>query len=867
MEDNVGTIVIGTKVDKKGLEKGLQEAEQIINKAENKEVKISYDGSGTVEVAGQVWEKLEAGNEALYKQWHNAQYTKEELAEIEKMTAEINAKSEDQLKDESVKRGEYYKQLEALQEQKILQEDLARYNETQARLLAENEIPELTFDVGINEDQFDDRLKELQFRAESIGRDISQATDKRDEIIGNIAELEKEIGIFEREHQIMLQDALEYERLNELKAQGVQLSEQEENALNGLQKRAGNLQEISMQYEKLINAQVKAEESLQNNSYRVEELTWKYKNLVKKAQEYTEVSDNGGKGFSKMNIDMGKISNGFTKLVKKAGMLALALIGIRTIMNLITRSFNTLSQYNEELGTKMEQMRLVLAVALEPVINWIVSMLQVILSLVNQIMSSLFGLNLFGRASELWSKKMAKNMSKGAGSAKEMKKQLAGFDEMNVLNDNQASGGGGGASEMDPWMLEDKPIPGWMQWILKNGSLIAGIIAGIGTALLLLNLGVSGLLALGIGVLVAGIVMLIMDIINYLKDPTWENFGNIIRDIGIILIGIGIIIGGIPGLVVAIIGAIVLLVGEIIKYWDQIKGWIQGIADWFHQKGEEFKKNGNKFLGGIFELIGNYVEDIIDTFEWLVDIVKTLFDGIIDFIKKVFAGDWEGAWESIKDTFGKIWDKIKEIASKTWERLKENVKIFIDAVVDLHNKLVLWLAEKILGIYNYVKGIIDSIVNWIVNKFNIVMNFFKGIGIAIGDFFSGAIKGAVNGALSWVESKVNWFIDKINGVISLINKIPGVSIGKLSRISLPRLATGGIINQPGRGVPVGGAIAGESGREGILPLTDRQAMAELGREIGKWISIQATVPVNIGNRQVARVIQELNNDREFAMNS
>ena len=44
-------------------------------------------------------------------------------------------------------------------------------------------------------------------------------------------------------------------------------------------------------------------------------------------------------------------------------------------------------------------------------------------------------------------------------------------------------------------------------------------------------------------------------------------------------------------------------------------------------------------------------------------------------------------------------------------------------------------------------------------------------------------------------------------------------------------------------------------------------MAELGREIGKWINIQATVPVNIGNRQVARVIQEINADREFAMNS
>lgn len=71
---------------------------------------------------------------------------------------------------------------------------------------------------------------------------------------------------------------------------------------------------------------------------------------------------------------------------------------------------------------------------------------------------------------------------------------------------------------------------------------------------------------------------------------------------------------------------------------------------------------------------------------------------------------------------------------------------------------------------------------------------------------------------------------------------------------------------PNKGTMIGGAIAGESGREGVLPLTDTQAMATLGREIGKYININATVPVYVGNRQIAREMRRINAEDSFAYN-
>ena len=47
--------------------------------------------------------------------------------------------------------------------------------------------------------------------------------------------------------------------------------------------------------------------------------------------------------------------------------------------------------------------------------------------------------------------------------------------------------------------------------------------------------------------------------------------------------------------------------------------------------------------------------------------------------------------------------------------------------------------------------------------------------------------------LGMIEGVVNKFVNMINGAIDLINNIPGVSIGKLNQLNLPRLAQGGYV--------------------------------------------------------------------------
>lgn len=72
---------------------------------------------------------------------------------------------------------------------------------------------------------------------------------------------------------------------------------------------------------------------------------------------------------------------------------------------------------------------------------------------------------------------------------------------------------------------------------------------------------------------------------------------------------------------------------------------------------------------------------------------------------------------------------------------------------------------------------------------------------------------------------------------------------------------------PNKGTLVGSAIAGESGREGVIPLTDSQAMETLGEAIGRYITINANITNTMNGRVISKQLQKIQNDRDFAYNT
>lgn len=137
---------------------------------------------------------------------------------------------------------------------------------------------------------------------------------------------------------------------------------------------------------------------------------------------------------------LGNIGKSLSDSVKHAARLTLAIFGIRSAYLALRRASADLAGYDQQYAANIEYIRYALTQMIAPVLRYIVNLAGTLLSYINAIVQGWFGINLFSNASA----KSFQKMKAGAGgvskAVKEIKKQLAGFDEMNVLNDQSSSG-------------------------------------------------------------------------------------------------------------------------------------------------------------------------------------------------------------------------------------------------------------------------------------------------------------------------------------------------------------------------------------------------------------------------------------------
>lgn len=211
-----------------------------------------------------------------------------------------------------------------------------------------------------------------------------------------------------------------------------------------------------------------------------------------------------------------------------------------------------------------------------------------------------------------------------------------------------------------------------------------------------------------------------------------------------------------------------------------------------------------------------------------------------------------------------------------------------DYIIGLFNKLINWFENDFIGALHYLFGPIGDIlaqpfifaINSIKGLFEGLFGGIKKIITGIVQIFKGDFKNGISNVFGGLKdillAPFNSLISGINSLIRGVNKIkfdvpdwvPGMGGKKFgfNIPQIPKLAVGGIVNMPSRGVPIGGAIAGESGAEGVIPLTDSQAMETLGQAIGKYININLTNVTKLDNRQIAREQKKINAQSDFAFN-
>lgn len=327
--------------------------------------------------------------------------------------------------------------------------------------------------------------------------------------------------------------------------------------------------------------------------------------------------------------------------------------------------------------------------------------------------------------------------------------------------------------------------------------------------------------------------------------------------------------------IIAAIAALIAIGVLLYQNWDTVvefakTAW-QGLCDFIsgicRAIGEFFSGLWTK-LQEIFEPIG----------QWFGEKFQQAWDAIVNVFTPIgswFGQRWAdvtsalaniGAW--FTDMFQKAWTGLTNIFSKLGSWFGERWNDVTSVLANVSS----WFGNMFTSAYNAVKNAFSSIGGFFSGVWSTVQSIFVNAGQKVGSAVGGAFRSAVNGVLGTIENVVNGFIGMINGVIGMINKIPGVSLGGIGYVSLPRLARGGIVDSPTI------AMIGEAGKEAVVPLENTGFIQTLGRVVSSAVvnamagvspqggfSGDGDIVIQIAGHEFGRVaIQEINKEHERA---
>lgn len=413
--------------------------------------------------------------------------------------------------------------------------------------------------------------------------------------------------------------------------------------------------------------------------------------------------------------------------------------------------------------------------------------------------------------------------------AKELKKSVMGFDELNILNGNTASGAGSAGVSGGSGFDFELPEYGFLNDVSKQADEVTqklknalpwvlAIGAGLSAWRIGKKFGFNLQKTIGLAVGIYGALTLVQNILDSIVNGvTQENMAGMIFGMTLAVTGLYVALGPVAGGITAIVSGLAVLA---VAFTDAEKnGW--------NFQNQMLAIAGILAAGvGIGILIGSWIPLLIGMIaslllsittatghgQELIEGVKETLKGFIDFFAGIFTGDIERATNGIAGIFNGLGKAIGAV---------------IDGIRDWFNGLLDWIDQKTNGklkplitgikaivtsVFGNIKQTVGNVINEIKTIFSGLIKFISGVFSmdfdkaweGIKDIFKGVwntIIDLLNGAINIIIRGLNWLIKQMNkisfDVPSWVPAIGGKSIGvNISYISenvLPHLAKGAVI--------------------------------------------------------------------------
>lgn len=332
--------------------------------------------------------------------------------------------------------------------------------------------------------------------------------------------------------------------------------------------------------------------------------------------------------------------------------------------------------------------------------------------------------------------------------------------------------------------------------------------------------------------------------------------------------------------------------------FSNIIAFFTKIADVSILNGLELLTN---ILKDVFELFSEPIIQNADKFREVLENFFDVVDKLFDPLEKIFDLLFKDNQPDYEESFiAKLFDVATVNAVSMLGDGLDNLNTFLETLaflLDLNSTafggFIEWIGQGIAAVAGFVNGIREGIMRILLKLYAThaeirqivggITRIIGGIVKFITGVFSGdwekawggltevvegeknVIKGILNGILGFIEHMVNGFIDGINDIAGGLSELASIknpfsgeviwslNIKEIPKVSLPRLATGGITTRPTA------ALIGEAGREAVLPLErNTEWMDALANKINPNVTIRFSGSLSELGRILKPVIETEN---------
>lgn len=280
-----------------------------------------------------------------------------------------------------------------------------------------------------------------------------------------------------------------------------------------------------------------------------------------------------------------------------------------------------------------------------------------------------------------------------------------------------------------------------------------------------------------------------------------------------------------------------LLLDPFVNNQDDIATAVQGIIDVLAVFSGTVSDIVGQVGSGFDALYSNYISPFVSNF---TDGVSELLGAFLDFWNNnmqpvlmqwasMFDDTYQSHLKPMIDAFMELLGVLIEYIQLFWDNyLKAPLQWIIENVLPMLQPILEDLGKQVKLAVDIIADVITTMIKVIKGVFAILGDLIRGDWKKLWEDAKQIFKDIVNGILSIAETMANGLVDAINRMVQSINSIKfdvpdwipglggksfgGFNIPEVPRVTLPRLANGGITT--------GATLAeiGEAGREAVLPL-------------------------------------------------